>query len=106
MSTVRRVAPEILFCIGCHGNHREPDDECGICLGLGVAIETAKDEKRFKDQCLQDLAAGRHAVGCECSKECYHQNCLCIPENACTLIVRCALEMRDYQVEVEDAQVP
>lgn len=104
MSTVRRVAPE-------EASAQEQTDHyyLGFLSICGRAF-SYPDTLRWNAQCLQDLAAGRHAVGCGCdetdsrwtpngwdtSEERYMQN-------ACSEIVRCALEMRDYECEVGDA---
>ena len=76
---------------------REPD-------GLGRRA-------RWMEQCLQDLAAGRHAVGCGCDEtdSRWTPNGWDVSEdrrkpNACSEIVRCALEMRDYDVQIEGEQ--
>lgn len=90
MSTVKRVAP---------GR--------GLCSPVDWF-----DKLDWFDQCLQDLAAGRHAVGCGCHMvvltELRNRSTITSVEhpelrNACTEIVRCALEMRDYECEVGDA---
>lgn len=87
MSTVKRVAPDAAA----------PREDRGLHMF-------------WVQQCLQDLAEGRHSVGCGCDEtdsiwtfngwdvrgEKYKPN-------ACTEIVRCALEMRSYECEVGDA---
>ena len=80
MSTVKRKAPR-----GLHN------------MSL---IDNGIRTQQWQQQCLQDLASGRHAEGCECTT--YVHGRWTLP-NACSEIVRCALEMRSYETEVGDA---
>jgi len=58
-------------------------------------------------QCLTDLREGKHARGCECAGKRdivpdWEGDCMTMadtPVNACTEIVRCALEMEGYDVD-------
>ena len=83
MSIVRRVAP-------IQANH--------VTIGWWHA------QLDWMRQCLQDMWAGRHAVLCGCI--CWGAGTDNAPNgvcpNACAKIVRCALELTDYEVEVGD----
>lgn len=81
MTTVKRVAPGPI------------DNPTG-------SISTARHlRSMWREQCLTDLDAGVHAVGCGCvytehpyTRDVHHPN-------ACLHIARCALEFKDYEVE-------
>ena len=68
---------------------REPPTDRG---DLPAQIIAALDWHR---QCAEDLAAGRHAVGCECSTT--HLEA----DNACLGIAVAMRDLAAYEIEVE-----
>ena len=50
---------------------------------------------------LRDIAAGRHAVGCECLREFSEEKSRWTADNGCLTIARAALAGEPYSVEEE-----
>ena len=75
----------------------------GTCAAwIQNAAKIAADVTRFKDQCILDLAAGRHARGCGCEKSWKPGGATFRTlANACLHIAACARDFVGYDIDVE-----
>lgn len=124
MATVRREAPSNAVdpnarwqpC-SVHGqNWNRSCVECGdqavahLADTLAGKLAIADRANAWKDQCILDLADGRHAVSCGCHVAFYQQTAMMSttwteqhrnPPNACLTISRCARDLIGYDVQIE-----
>lgn len=102
MPTVRRETPSIR---PLRADEPPPSQKSMAVDAFNVAV--------FKDQCILDLAAGRHAKGCECEWSTTYTSVrelggspkemtqVDYQPNACLHIAACARDFVGYDIDVE-----